>query len=151
MEKNMNIYHWILNRGWDGWMASLTPWTWVWASSGCWWWTGRPGVLQSMGSQRVRHDWATELNWVSGDQRRDSAIHIHCPLKPPPMHVDIKYWAKFHVLCNRFLLVIHFKYSSVYMTFPKSLTLPSPLATISSFSKSVSLFLFCKFICIISS
>jgi len=50
------------NRGWDGWMASLTPWTWVWASSGSWWWTGRPGVLQSMGSQRVRHDWATELN-----------------------------------------------------------------------------------------
>ena len=40
-------------RGWDGWMASLTQWTWVWANSGSWWWTGRPGVLQSMGSQRV--------------------------------------------------------------------------------------------------
>ena len=51
------------NRRWDGWMASLTQWTWVWASSGSWWWTGKPGVLQSMGSQRVRHDWATELNW----------------------------------------------------------------------------------------
>ena len=50
------------NRGWDGWMASLTRWTWVWVNSGSWWWTGRPGVLQSMGSQRVRHDWATELN-----------------------------------------------------------------------------------------
>ena len=49
------------NRGWDGSMASLTQWTWVWASSRCWWWTGRPGGLQSMGSQRVRHDWATEL------------------------------------------------------------------------------------------
>ena len=49
------------NRGWDGWMASLTQRTWVWVSSGCWWWTGKPGVLQSMGSQRVRHDWATEL------------------------------------------------------------------------------------------
>ena len=49
---------------WDGWMASPTRWTWVWASSGSWWWTGRPGVLQSMGSQRVRHDWATELNWA---------------------------------------------------------------------------------------
>ena len=47
-------------RGWDGWMASLTQWTWVWASSGNWWWTGRPGVLQSMGSQRVRHDWGTD-------------------------------------------------------------------------------------------
>ena len=50
--------------GWDGWMASPTQWTWVWAGSGRSWWTGRPGVLQSMGSQRVRHDWATELNWM---------------------------------------------------------------------------------------
>ena len=47
---------------WDGWMASLTQWTWVWVNSGSWWWTGRPGVLQSMGSQRVRHNWATKLN-----------------------------------------------------------------------------------------
>jgi len=52
------------NRGWDGWMVPLTRWTWVWASTGSWWWTGRPGVLQSMGLQRVRHDWATELNWT---------------------------------------------------------------------------------------
>ena len=50
------------NRGWDGWMASLTQWTWVWVNSGSWWWTGRPGMLQSMGLQRVGHDWATELN-----------------------------------------------------------------------------------------
>ena len=49
------------NSGWDGWMASLTQWTWIWASSGSWWWTGRPGVLQSTGSQRVGHDWVTEL------------------------------------------------------------------------------------------
>ena len=48
---------------WDVWMASLTLWTWVWARSGSWWWTGKPGVLQSMESQRVRHDWVTELNW----------------------------------------------------------------------------------------
>ena len=52
------------DRGWDGWMASLTQWTWVWVNSGSWWWTGRPGVLRSVGSQRVRHDWATELNWM---------------------------------------------------------------------------------------
>ena len=45
-------------------MASLTQWTWVRANSGTWWWTGRPGVLQSMGLPRVRHDWATELNWL---------------------------------------------------------------------------------------
>ena len=50
------------NRGWDGWMASPTQWTWVWVNSGSWWWTGRPGVLRFMGSQRVGHDWATELN-----------------------------------------------------------------------------------------
>ena len=49
------------NRGWDGWMASPTRWTWVWVNSGSWWWTGRPGVLRFMGSQKVRHDWATEL------------------------------------------------------------------------------------------
>ena len=52
------------NRGRDGWMASPTQWTWVWASSGICWWTGKPCMLQSLGSQRVRHDWATELNWT---------------------------------------------------------------------------------------
>ena len=49
------------DRGWDGWMASLTQWTWVWTSSRSCWWIGKPGVLQSMGSQRVRHNWETEL------------------------------------------------------------------------------------------
>ena len=56
-------------RGWDGWMASLTRWTWVWASSRNWWWTGKPGMLQSMGSQRVGHDWATELNRTSSKKQ----------------------------------------------------------------------------------
>ena len=51
-------------RGWDGWMASVTQWTWVWVNAGSWWWTGRPGVLRFMGSQRVGNDWATELNWI---------------------------------------------------------------------------------------
>ena len=51
------------NRGWDGWMASPTRWAWVWVDSGSWWWTGRPGVLQFMGSQRVGDNWVTELNW----------------------------------------------------------------------------------------
>ena len=50
-------------RGWDGWIVSPTWWTWVWANSGSWWWTGRPGVLQSKGSQRAWHDRVTELNW----------------------------------------------------------------------------------------
>jgi len=50
------------DRRWDGWMSSLTQWTWVWASPTSWWWTGRPEMLQSLGSQRVGHGWATELN-----------------------------------------------------------------------------------------
>ena len=52
------------DRGWDGWMASLAWCIWVWVNSGSWWWTGRSGVLWFMGLQRVRHDWATELNWT---------------------------------------------------------------------------------------
>ena len=54
------------NRGWDGWMASLTQWTWVWVNSGSCWCTGRPSVLRVMGSQRIGHNWATELNWTDG-------------------------------------------------------------------------------------
>ena len=50
------------DRGWDGWMASLTQWTWVWVNSRSWWWIGKPGVLQSMGSLGVGHDWATSLS-----------------------------------------------------------------------------------------
>ena len=52
------------DRGWDGWMASLIQWTWVWVNSGSRWWTGSPGMMQSMGLQRVEHDWATELDWT---------------------------------------------------------------------------------------
>ena len=52
------------DREWDGWMASPTRWTWVCVDSGSWWWTGWPDVLRFMGSQRVGHDWATELNWL---------------------------------------------------------------------------------------
>ena len=59
------------DRGWYGWMASPTQWTWVWVSSGSWWWTGRPGVLQSIGLQRVGHDWATGLNWTEGPPKSD--------------------------------------------------------------------------------
>ena len=63
------------DRGWeDDWMASPTQWTWVSVSSRSWWWTGKPGVLQSMGSQRVGHDWVTELNW---SHHRGLWVHIH--------------------------------------------------------------------------
>ena len=64
------------DRGWDGWMDSPTQWTWVWVDSGSWWWTGRPGVLQSMGSQRVRHDWMTELNWTEDRSRVSRKEHF---------------------------------------------------------------------------
>ena len=51
------------DRGWGGWMASLTRWAWFWASSRSWWWTGKPGALRFMGWQKVGLDWASELNW----------------------------------------------------------------------------------------
>ena len=54
------------NRGWDGWMASPTQWTWVWANSRRWWRTGKPGMLHSMRSQRVGHNWAAEQQQQSG-------------------------------------------------------------------------------------
>ena len=84
------------DRGWDGGMVSLTRWTWVWVNSGSWWWTGRPGVLRFMGSQRVGLDWATELtDWTDRVfilQYRfanivslsNSAIHLCYQLKLPP-------------------------------------------------------------------
>ena len=57
------------DRGWDGWMASLTQWTWVWVNSGSWWWTGRPGVLRPMGSHG--HNWATDLSWTESKYRME--------------------------------------------------------------------------------
>ena len=72
LSQHQGLFQWVSSshqvakvlddRGWDGWMATPTWWTWVWVSSGSWWWTGKSGVLQSMGSQRFGHDWATELN-----------------------------------------------------------------------------------------
>ena len=72
------------DRGWDGWMASLTCWMWVWVNSGSWWWTGRPGVLRFMRSQRVGHDWVTELNWTECNNNRNNKqsfqTRLHLPL-----------------------------------------------------------------------
>ena len=70
-------------RGWDGWMVSLTQWTWVWVNSGSWWWTGRPGVLWFMGSQRVRHDWATELNWTALRLAISGELEVICVFAEP--------------------------------------------------------------------
>ena len=66
-------------RGWDGWMASPTQWTWIWLSSGSWCWTGKPGVLQSIESQRTSHHWVTELNW-----RNNRASQLSQEVKNPP-------------------------------------------------------------------
>ena len=69
------------NRGQDGWMASPTQWTWVWVNSGSYWWTGKPGVLKSMGLQRVRHERATELNWRESGWLRMSPKTHRCVLQ----------------------------------------------------------------------
>ena len=76
------------DRGWDGWVVPLTQWTWVWASSGSWWWTGKSGILQSMGSQKVGHDWATVLNWTD----RYFVFHLrsHAAGKPSCSWVDMQ-------------------------------------------------------------
>ena len=79
------------DRGWDGWMTSPTRWMWVWVNSRSWWWTGRPGVLQFMGSQRVGHDWATELNWISAELLKASIIcclsHLGTTLTKSMIHL----------------------------------------------------------------
>ena len=67
------------DRGRDGWMASPTRWTWVWVNSGSWWWTGRPGMLQFMGSQRVGHNWGTELNWTDECLLGKSSLPVFLP------------------------------------------------------------------------
>ena len=64
------------DRGWDGWMASPTQWTTVWEISRSWWWTGKPGMLQSMGSQRVRHNWANELNIISDSHGNIDKVNV---------------------------------------------------------------------------
>ena len=88
-------------RGWDGWMASPTQWTWVWVNSGSWWWTGRPRKLQSMMSERVEHDWVTELNWtelkfhffVINSQDCDCWVVYNCMFSRQPK-------CSFRVLCQ---------------------------------------------------
>ena len=76
------------DRGWDGWMASPTQWTWVWVYSGSWWWTESPGVLRFMVSQRVGHDWATELNWTELNWGKKQVYRTLCytPHSPVPCH-----------------------------------------------------------------
>ena len=107
--------------GWDGWMASPTQWTWVWVNSGSWWWTGRTGVLRFMGSQRVGHNWVTELNWTEWIRNASystwyivSSININfvyftnsclsfivqvCDLlHPHPPRTSVRWWILRHLL-----------------------------------------------------
>ena len=82
------------DRGWDGWMASTTRWTWVWARSGSWWWTGKPGMLQSVGLQKVVHDWVTELkHWTEhlSKHRMSHAIPINNKYCLPSSHQLLPY------------------------------------------------------------
>ena len=78
------------DRGWNDWMASPTQWIWVWVSSRCWWWTGRPGLLKSMGSQSVGHDWATELNWTEWS----SGFPYFCQFQSVFSNNKFMVWAK---------------------------------------------------------
>ena len=102
------------NRGWDGWMASLTQRTWVWVNSGSWWWTGRPGVLRFMESQRVRHDCSTELNWTDRCKKESHSLSDH------PEAATVVILAYF---CPEFFPHI----------FSLSLSLPTPLSPLSLF------------------
>ena len=86
------------DKGWDGWMASPTQWTWVWVNSGSWWWTERPGVLHSMGSQRVGHNWATGLNWVSSVGTPEGASRKGAPSKELVKHT---FWRQSNTCCHQ--------------------------------------------------
>ena len=126
------------DRGWDGWMASSTRWTWIWVNSRRWWWTGRLGVLRFMESQRVGHDWATELNWTElvlathsrnqthseGQCRWWNAVYYtggpkaESPLSQGPRAAFVKI---FYTLCVRVLTTTP---NSLRLTYTKENTIP---------------------------
>ena len=105
------------DRGWDGWMASLTQWTWVWVDSGSWWWTGRPGVLWFMGLQRFGHDWVTELKgiidlWAGSCRWGGPSVICENVVgsygqqsRPEPQRSGFCWWVTWLVLLGRFLLM----------------------------------------------
>ena len=108
-------------RGWDGWMASPTGWTWVWVDSRCWWWTGRPSVLQFMGSQWIGHDWATELNWT------EFKISFLFPRESSPFNVISGWFMRslallhFVWLSSQYLIKKNFQLSLFYSEYPQKL------------------------------
>ena len=113
------------DRGLDGWMASLTQWTWVWENSGSWWWTGRPDMLQSVRSQRVGQDWATELNWTDGQVQHEceilviklSYIHYASIMMRHILHVLYYFIIEHSTLSINFISVITFLYTIRYCMF----------------------------------
>ena len=128
------------DRWWDGWMASLTQWTWVWVNSGSWWWTGRPGVLRFMGWQRVRHYWATELTWT------ELLIH-QCS------HLEVQ-WDHLYVSRSLFLETVGLLITAAIQVWPLSvihlgtkflpaLPLPDPLACLIKHTEPQSKYMKC--------
>ena len=105
------------DRGWDGWMASLTQWTWAWVDSGSWWWTGRPGMLQSMGLQRIGHDWVTKLKLISFSMDWLDIFAIQGTLESLLQHHSLK---SSILRCSAFFIV---QLSHPYMTTGKPIAL----------------------------
>ena len=87
------------DRGWDGWMASRTQWMWVWVNSRSWWWTGMPGVLRFMGSQRVGHNWVTELNWTGIQSEFCSQCFYFFFAVHSSLLASLLFWLPFFVKC----------------------------------------------------
>ena len=90
------------DRGWDGWMASPTQWTWVWVNSGCWWWTGRPGMLWFMGLQRDRKTWVTDQNWTAQKGSLFSTFSptfIFCRFLIMTILVDVRWYLILVFIC----------------------------------------------------
>ena len=110
------------DKGWNGWMASPTQWPWVWVNSGSWWWTGRPGMLQFMGSQWAGHDRATKLNWTEPNFQKSNkcsflwSLPIHfkicCNLaltsQAPSLYSLLHSFQLVFPTCSSTNLVIHF-------------------------------------------
>jgi len=109
------------DREWDGWMASPIWWTWVWVNSGSWWWTGRPGVLRFMGSQRLRHDWATELNWPDGKRYKSNSTVAF----PSPQFEN--QLSQHHLLTIRVCVLSHFSHVWLFVT-PRTVAWHVPLS-----------------------
>ena len=97
------------NRGWDGWMASPTQWTWVWVNSGSWWWTGKPGMLQFMGSQRVGHDWTTELMTYF-------SLLLVVLGYTPVIAIVFTFVLKFRLFCGKVTIVLSKNYCNFNLT-----------------------------------